>query len=342
MTLPPAAAPLGAPRRCATSTMSRGCSALSSEIAFAGSGTSTPGQWSECFAFDLPDGEFVARLGPSVEDFEADRRAAAFASVDLPVPEFRYLGGAGDDWLAVTRRVRGVALEDLDAAGWDAVMAALFAALDAMATTSLTDTTGFGRWDRTRNAPHRTWRAQLLSVTDDAAPPTNARLATQARPFDARRADVGRRPRRAHRRRRCLPDARAEPDPRRPDQPQRVRRRGDDLWDLRLGLLDVRRLGVRSGVAVVLGAVAPGPAGRGRPRPLARRAIRRRRLSRSTSACAPATWRSASNTSATTRSTTTGTSSTVSSTAWTSSWPNDDAGASWAPRVSKRAAAAAL
>ena len=125
------------------------------------------GAWSECFGFTDPEGSFVVRFGHHVDDFDKDRLAARFATFGLPVPGFRALGRTTDDWYVVTRRVRGDPIEELDAAGWSAVVPSLFAALDAMADADLGSMSGFGGWDRSGHAPHPTWRDHLMSVGID-------------------------------------------------------------------------------------------------------------------------------------------------------------------------------
>ena len=125
------------------------------------------GAWSRCFGFTDDGTDFVIRFGATDEDFDRDRRAAAFASSDLPVPMVTAIGPAFAGHFAISTRARGEPLESRTAAQWPAVLPSLLAALDAMRTVDLTATVGFGAWDRGGDAPHATWADHLVAVADD-------------------------------------------------------------------------------------------------------------------------------------------------------------------------------
>ena len=73
------------------------------------------GAWSRCFGFVDRGRELVVRFGRFVEDFEKDRRASAFRSPQLPVPEMMAVGRAFDGFFAVSSRAHGEPLERLTA-----------------------------------------------------------------------------------------------------------------------------------------------------------------------------------------------------------------------------------
>jgi len=126
------------------------------------------------------------RIGAQREDFERDRRAAALAPVDVPVPAVLGLGAAdaGTSW-CISTRVRGVPLEMLDAASWERALPSVLAMLTALASVDLSDHEGWGLWDADGRGPHPSWAAQLLSVRDDDDPASRIhgwRAALEAHP----------------------------------------------------------------------------------------------------------------------------------------------------------------
>lgn len=125
------------------------------------------GNWSRAFGFVDGDRELVVRFGRHVDDFEKDRRASAFATPDLPVPATLDIGSAGDGWYAISERVRGEPLEELDADAWRAVLPSVLAGLGAVIATDIGSTTGFGVWDASGGAPFESWPAFFLAVIDD-------------------------------------------------------------------------------------------------------------------------------------------------------------------------------
>jgi hygromycin-B 4-O-kinase len=124
------------------------------------------GAWSRAFGFRAGGRDLVVRFGPFAEDYQKDRVAASWCRDDLPVPEVLEIGEAFDGHYAVSQRVSGAPIEDLDARGWRRVLPSLFGALVALRAVELPGS-GFGRWRPDGSAPHDSWRRWLLSIADD-------------------------------------------------------------------------------------------------------------------------------------------------------------------------------
>jgi hygromycin-B 4-O-kinase len=125
------------------------------------------GNWSRAFNFQKAGSQYVARFSALDEDFRKDQRTMAFAAADLPVPRIVRAGQAFDGFYAISERIRGDFVENLDAAGLQRLLPSLFRTLDAMRVADLSGTTGFGVWDGDGRGPHATWRAALLDIADD-------------------------------------------------------------------------------------------------------------------------------------------------------------------------------
>jgi hygromycin-B 4-O-kinase len=125
------------------------------------------GEWSRAFTFDHADGEYVARFSAFESDFAKDRVAAGFASAALPIPAIVDMGRAFDGFFAVSRRASGGFLDALDRPQLEAVLPALFGALDAARRVDLSAAVGYGPWAPNQAAPHPTWRTALLDIAND-------------------------------------------------------------------------------------------------------------------------------------------------------------------------------
>ena len=125
------------------------------------------GEWSRAYAFRYEGVAHVARFGAFVEDFEKDRRAARYRSDALPIPAVTEVGEAFDGFYAISQRAYGDFIDDLDGERMRATIPSLFAALDAAREVDLTNSVGYGGWDKEGIAPHDSWRAALLAVADD-------------------------------------------------------------------------------------------------------------------------------------------------------------------------------
>ena len=70
-------------------------------------------------------------------------------------------------YYAISRRAHGVPLESLSSTQWLAVVPSIVAALEAMRTTDLSSTSGFGGWGAEGQAPCARWSDHLLAVGED-------------------------------------------------------------------------------------------------------------------------------------------------------------------------------
>lgn len=125
------------------------------------------GVWSKAFEFRRQERDYVIRFGAHGEDFAKDHLAARFAGPDLPIPRVVELGEAAGGYYAISERVRGGYIDDVDEAQMRALLPALFAAFDAARLADLSGTTGYGGWGADGHAPFPSWRAALLNVAHD-------------------------------------------------------------------------------------------------------------------------------------------------------------------------------
>lgn len=125
------------------------------------------GVWSKAYAFRRAGRDYVIRFGAHREDFAKDSLAARYACPALPIPRVVEMGEADGGYYAISERVFGGYIDDVDEAQMRALLPALFAALDAARLADLSGTTGYGAWDAGGNAPFPSWRAALLDVAND-------------------------------------------------------------------------------------------------------------------------------------------------------------------------------
>jgi len=149
------------------------------------------GVWSSAYRFDRRGADFVIRFTPYVADLEKDRRAARFASAELPIPPVLEMGSAFDGYFAISPYIEGAHIDGLDEPGMRQVLPSLLATLDAMRRVDLSAFSGYGDWNSDGLGHFPGWRAMLLDVRSDRGgrgmPPWRQRLAdspTGAQAFD--------------------------------------------------------------------------------------------------------------------------------------------------------------
>jgi hygromycin-B 4-O-kinase len=140
------------------------------------------GEWSVAYAFRLDGDDLVVRFGPQADDFQKDASCAGFATAALPIPAVLEVGEALGGYHAISRRVFGGFIDDLDASGFRAALPSLFATFDAARAADLSATRGFGMFGASGNAPYPTWRDALLAapVLSERMPDWRERLAASA------------------------------------------------------------------------------------------------------------------------------------------------------------------
>ncbi len=125
------------------------------------------GVWSKAFAFRRAGRDYVIRFGVYREDFAKDQLSAGYASPALPIPRVIELGEAFGGYYAISERVFGRYIDDVDETRMRALLPSLLAALDALRLADISGTTGYGLWDGDGTAQHISWRAALLDVAND-------------------------------------------------------------------------------------------------------------------------------------------------------------------------------
>jgi hygromycin-B 4-O-kinase len=122
----------------------------------------TGGVWSTTYAFREGGHDYVVRFHERRDDLEKDRFAQRWAGGALRIPRIVEIADHERGTYAISERVWGAALDDLDEATFRDRLPSLLDAMDAMRAADLTGTRGFGLWHGDGNADHTTWRDNLV------------------------------------------------------------------------------------------------------------------------------------------------------------------------------------
>lgn len=125
------------------------------------------GAWSRCYGFQQGNQQRAIRFGKYLDDFEKDQVASRYGSPALPIPQLFEIGNAFDGYYAISSRVHGIPLESVSATQWQALVPSLGAAMEAMRTADLSNTTGWGGWGLDRTAPFERWSQHLFATLVD-------------------------------------------------------------------------------------------------------------------------------------------------------------------------------
>jgi hygromycin-B 4-O-kinase len=146
------------------------------------------GAWSTAYALTIAGRAMVLRVSRYGGDFAKDEAVSAVVGGTLPVPAVTARGETGGWAYAVSERLTGTTLDDLDAGALTAVLPDLFDVMDTISRIEVGGH-GYGVWEPSRAAPHRTWSEYLLAVDHETprVPGWRAALAASAiglEPFD--------------------------------------------------------------------------------------------------------------------------------------------------------------
>ncbi len=126
------------------------------------------GGWSSAYGFTRNGAGYVIRFSAHADDFARDRLASRYASPELPIPVVTEIGEAFGIHYAISERIGGVPIDDVDGRQMRGLLPSFFAALDAMRNADVSGTTGYGGWSEDRSAPHLSWAEALLAVSEDS------------------------------------------------------------------------------------------------------------------------------------------------------------------------------
>jgi hygromycin-B 4-O-kinase len=126
-----------------------------------------PGAWSTAFGFTSAEDQFVVRFSEHADDFARDAYAGRFASDELPVPTVTHRGEAHGVHYAVSDRVAGSFIDELDGSGFRATLPSLLRTLNAMRTADVSSSSGYGGWDADGNGVASSWAESLLVSLED-------------------------------------------------------------------------------------------------------------------------------------------------------------------------------
>jgi hygromycin-B 4-O-kinase len=144
--------------------------ASSGDVTLAGTGS-----WSVAYGFESAEGApLVIRFGGVRDDFDRDLRATALASPQLPIPRTFEVGEALGGFFAISERLDGRFLDELDGAAMRAVLPSLLQTLDAIRDADVSATTGYGSWDATGYGAFGSWAEMLSDIGSD---PPGGRIA---------------------------------------------------------------------------------------------------------------------------------------------------------------------
>jgi hygromycin-B 4-O-kinase len=121
------------------------------------------GAWSTAYALTVAGRAMVLRVSRYGDDFAKDEAVGAAVRGTLPVPAITARGEAGGWAYAVSERLTGTPLDDLDGSALEAVLPDLFDVMDVIGRIEIGGR-GYGIWDQSRTAPYRSWPEYLLAV----------------------------------------------------------------------------------------------------------------------------------------------------------------------------------
>jgi hygromycin-B 4-O-kinase len=121
------------------------------------------GAWSTAYSLTIDGRAMVLRVSRHGGDFAKDEAVSAVVGGTLAVPAVTARGETHGWAYAVSERLTGTPLDDLDATDIAAVLPDLFDVMDAIGQIEVGGR-GYGIWDPSLSAPHRSWPEYLLAT----------------------------------------------------------------------------------------------------------------------------------------------------------------------------------
>jgi len=119
------------------------------------------GDWSVAYGFKADGRNLVARFGRHVDDFQKDRAASRFSSIDLPVPDVVEIAPTPEGYCCVSQRLYGEPIDDVGPDQMRGLVPAVLRLWDSLRKADISF------WIAELGAPEQTWTEQLLSVDEE-------------------------------------------------------------------------------------------------------------------------------------------------------------------------------
>lgn len=125
------------------------------------------GEWSQAYFFKAGENFKVIRFSQLDEDFKKDQFAFNFASDRLPIPKVEEIGQAFGGYYAITPKIEGKMIDDLDSAEMTQALPSLFDLFDSLRVADISRTSGYGGWDTQGVGRENSWRRFLENIAHD-------------------------------------------------------------------------------------------------------------------------------------------------------------------------------
>ncbi len=122
------------------------------------------GDWSQAFFFESDGLSKVIRFSQANEDFLKDKFTHRFNSPNLPIPQVEEVGKAFDGYYAISPKIEGEMIDNLSKEKMQLLVPDILSLFNALRTTDLSGTTGYGGWDSQGTGSSSGWQEFLTSV----------------------------------------------------------------------------------------------------------------------------------------------------------------------------------
>ncbi|MEN9647687.1 MAG: hypothetical protein RLY57_491 [Candidatus Parcubacteria bacterium] len=125
------------------------------------------GEGAQAFSFSTEEGSFVIRVSKhGREAFYKDQYAFEhFASRGIPIPRIIEIGHLDDMYFfAISEKVEGETLDKVPKEKVPQLFHQMFTILDSLHAADISDTQGYGKWNKDSIAQYESWEAFILDV----------------------------------------------------------------------------------------------------------------------------------------------------------------------------------
>ncbi len=126
------------------------------------------GEWSQALFFIHNNKKYVLRWSKSSEGFEKDSKAYFFNCNNMPIPKIIDTGDHLGVYYAVSEFAEGRPVEELSSPEFEEISQPLIQLLSALRDADISNSVGYGGWDKYGKGAHDSWKKYLLNVKNDS------------------------------------------------------------------------------------------------------------------------------------------------------------------------------